>query len=179
MIRYDTIRYDTIRYCIVRTFVYTFVSFLPRVHFCVRLSSFASSFSSNGVATETAIGLIIGGTESCIGIANIRHFRVIEIVIVALGIFWNGGCKRSSSHSRGRSNRWCCCCCTTNGSLYKAALDSQSSIGKILSAIVSNLFVPDPAGPFALESSNDGRSFGRCVDSDAPVFVVYLFVFPE
>mmetsp|Transcript_25535 Transcript_25535/g.45007 ORF Transcript_25535/g.45007 Transcript_25535/m.45007 type:complete len:369 (-) Transcript_25535:898-2004(-) len=61
--------------------------------------------------------------------------------------------------------------------LHKTSLDPQPAIGKVFATIVSDFFVPHPTGAFALESCNDGCSLSRCVDTNAAVFVVDLFVF--
>lgn len=152
---------------------------------CIRL--YTASLR-NSMPTHAAIGLVVRGAESCIGIAHVWHFRIRN----NLGIFRNGW-NQSRNSSVSISSFLSSICsrrnsvsrilhpslgCRFRRSLHESTLDSQSTIGKILSAVISNLFVPHPSSPFALESSNDSRSLGRGVDPDATIFVVHLFVFP-
>ncbi len=140
------------------------------------------------MSAHSAIRLVICWTEPGIWVADVRHIRII-VALGNLSIFRNGryfGTGRRRSIITGfaglfgsfisRWSLWCFLffCWNYRRSLYKSSLDSQSSIGKVLSAVVSNLFVPHSACSFALKSGNDRSSFRRCVYSNTTILVVYL-----
>lgn len=142
------------------------------------------------MSAHSAVRLVIRWTESSIRVAYVRHFHII-VALGDLRIFRNGRyCGTGYRRRRVTSfttfpgsvgcsdcwNLWCFLffCWHHCRSLYESSFNSQSSIGKILSAVVSNLLVPYPACSFALKPGNDRSSFCRCVYSNTPILVVYL-----
>ena len=122
----------------------------------------------NGVSATATVRLVFRGTESCVRIVDVRHV----FVSVFLRRF-----RLTSIHSKGDTVLGSSCLLLLSlkdGSLHKASLDSQPTIGEILATIVSNFLVPYAPRPFALKPGNDSCPFGGGVDPNAAILVVHL-----
>ena len=144
----------------------------------------------DGVPPSPAVRLIICGIEACLTIVKVDIWHVL---VLRLAPFLCEGSRRlriealprirvaPGGGDRGRLGllglpveplpelrRLLC------GSLDEPPLDAHAPVGKVLSAAIPNLLVPNPPGSLPVELGDDGGAFSGGVDANAAVLVVDL-----
>jgi len=110
------------------------------------------------VTTQAAIWLICRGTKSRFWIRHVGH-----AIVVVVG--WVRCCRRLKLllfHL------------LLFGAFDKSSLDAQTTIGKVLAAVVANLFVPVATAALTIEACQNSGALLLSVYSNATILVVNL-----